>query len=124
MNFARPEFLWLLTLLPVLSLWAIWGRLRRRRGWEALAQRGRAPRDGTGWWLGSVACLIVAMAQPRWGRLAGPAPPPGPEAILLGDVRRSMGADDAAPNRLDVAIGAAEGVVPAPGRGPGRRGAG
>src|SRR5437773_1467276 len=70
MNFARPEFLWLLTLLPVLVLWAIRGRLRRRRGWEALAQRGRAPRDGTWWWLGSVGCLIVAMAQPRWGRLA------------------------------------------------------
>jgi Ca-activated chloride channel family protein len=111
MNFARPEFFWLFTLLPLLLLWAIRGRWKRRRGWEALAQRGRAPRAGTGWWLASVVCLIVALAQPRWGRLAGSAPPPGHDTILLVDVSRSMGVVDAVPNRLAVAVEAAEGLI-------------
>src|SRR5262249_53505220 len=88
-------------------------RLRRRRTWEALAQRGQAPREGTRWWLGSIVCLIVAMAQPRWGRLAGTPPPPGHDAILLMDVSRSMGVADAVPNRLGVAIDAAESLIEA-----------
>src|SRR5690242_20007315 len=113
MTFARPESLWLLLALPVLILWGIRGRLRRRRGWEALAQRGRAPREGTVWWLGSVACLIVALAQPRWGRLGGPPPPPGHDVILLIDVSRSMAVEDAVPNQLAVALEAAGSLVDA-----------
>ncbi len=110
MSFVHPERLWLLTLLPVLILWAIWGRMKRRRAWEALAQRGRAPRDGTLWYLISAASLILAIAQPRWGRLGSPHPP-GHDAILLIDVSRSMGTEDAIPNRLAVAVEAAEKLV-------------
>jgi Ca-activated chloride channel family protein len=110
LNFAHPEHLWLLLAVPVLALWAIRGRLRRRRSWEALAQRGRVPREGTVWWLGSVACLIVALAQPKWGRLGGP-PPPGHDVILLIDVSRSMSVEDAVPNRLAVAREAARSLV-------------
>jgi Ca-activated chloride channel family protein len=109
-NFAHPQRLWLLLALPVLALWAIRGGLRRRRSWEALAQRGRAPREGTVWWLGSLACLIVALAQPKWGRLGGD-PPPGHDVILLIDVSRSMGVEDAVPNRLAVALEAAKSLV-------------
>ncbi|HZW29204.1 MAG TPA: VWA domain-containing protein [Isosphaeraceae bacterium] len=113
MTFAQPQQLWLLLAFPVLVLWAFRGRLRRRRGWEALAQRGRAPREGTVWWLGSVACLIVALAQPKWGRLGGPPPPPGHDVILVIDVSRSMGVEDAVPNRLAVAREAAASLVDA-----------
>ena len=112
MKFVHPERLWLLTVLALLCLWAIRGRLRRRGAWQALAQRGRAPRDGTLWLLSSVAILIIAMAQPRWGRLGSPRPP-GHDAILLIDVSRSMGAEDAMPNRLAVAVEAAEKLVDA-----------
>jgi Ca-activated chloride channel family protein len=109
-SFVHPERLWLLTVLPILVLWAIRARLKRRRAWEALAQRGRAPRDGTLWWLSAVALLMVAIAQPRWGRLGSPRPP-GHDAILVVDISRSMGAEDAVPNRLAVAVEAAEGLV-------------
>ena len=120
MIFVHPERLWFLTILPVLILWAIRARLSRRRAWEALAQRGRAPREGALWWLSTVAFLIVAIAQPKWGRLGSPRPP-GHDAILVVNVSRSMGAEDAVPNRLAVAVEAAEGLVNALGREPANR---
>ena len=132
-TFAHPELLWALMILPGLVLWAISGRSRRARDWRALlAQRGRVPRDGTVLLIGCAACLIVAMAQPRWGRLAAPPVPPGHDVVLMVDVSRSMGVEDAVPNRLAAAIEAAESLVNAlasepvqPGgcrsRSPGRR---
>ena len=110
MSFTHPERLGLLIGLSLLSLWMIRGRLRRRRAWGSLAQRGRPPRDGTLWLLISLAFLIVAVAQPRWGRLGSPRSP-GHDAILLIDVSRSMGTEDAVPNRLAVAVEAAEKLV-------------
>ena len=123
MTFARPELLWLLMILPGLVLWAIRGRRRRARGWRALAQRGRAPRDGTVLVIACVACLIVALAQPRWGRLAAPPVPPGHDVVLMVDVSRSMGVEDAVPNRLAAAVEAAESLVDALAREPANRAA-
>ena len=110
-------------ILPGLMLWSIRGRSRRARGWRALAQRGRAPRDGTVLLIGCVACLIVAIAQPRWGRLAAPPVPPGHDVVLMVDVSRSMGVEDAVPNRLAAAIEAAESLVNALARDPANRAA-
>ena len=121
MNFAHPELLWALMILPGLILWAIRGRRGRARGWQALAQRGRAPRDGTMLMVWCVACLIVAMCQPRWGRLAAPPVPPGHDVVLMVDVSRSMGVEDAVPNRLAAAIEAAESLVDALAREPANR---
>ena len=123
MTFAHPELLWALMILPGLVLWAIRGRGRRARGWRALAQRGRAPRDGTVLLIGCVVCLVVAMGQPRWGRLAAPPAPPGHDVVLMVDVSRSMGVEDAVPNRLAAAIEAAEGLVSALAREPANRAA-
>ena len=61
--------------------------------------------------MASVACVIVAMAQPRWGRLAASLLPPGHDVVLLVDVSRSMGVEDAVPNRLAAAVEAAESLV-------------
>ena len=69
MSFARPELLWLLTILVPLSIWTIRGRWRRRKRWQSLAQRGRPSRDGTPGIVAAIVCLIVALAQPRWGHL-------------------------------------------------------
>ena len=69
------------------------------------------PRDGTFFIVASVACVIVAMAQPRWGRLAASLLPPGHDVVLLVDVSRSMGVEDAVPNRLAAAVEAAESLV-------------
>jgi len=122
MNFAHPESLWLLTLLLPVLLWAIRGRRRRRRDWQALAQRGRVSRQGTLAVVASVACLIVALAQP-WGRTASSALPPGHDVVLIVDVSRSMGAEDAVPNRLAEAVEVAESLVRALAREPANRAA-
>ena len=123
MSFARPELLWLLTLVPPLAVWAIRGRRLRRGGWRALAQRGQAPRDGVLGMMGCAAFLIVALAQPRWGRLAASPLPPGHDVVLMVDVSRSMAAEDAVPSRLAVAIEAATSLVDALARKPANRAA-
>ncbi|MGO9463168.1 MAG: VWA domain-containing protein [Isosphaeraceae bacterium] len=113
LSFAHPEQLWLLLILPILTVWAVRGRFLSRRAWSGLAQRGRAPRDGT---LGLIACassLIVAMAQPRWGHEQSPSLPPGHDVIIAIDVSRSMAVEDAVPNRLALAALAAESLVDA-----------
>ncbi len=57
--------------------------------------------------------LIMALARPRFGSILGSTLPPGHDVALLIDVSRSMGAEDAVPNRLAVAVGAAESLVAA-----------
>ena len=121
MDLAHPGYLWLLSLVPLLSAWIALGRRRRARDWRALGQGGRLPVDGANGWLGAIACLIVALAQPRWGRSQAPPLPPGRDVVLLVDNSRSMGAEDAVPNRLGVAVEAAESLVAALGREPGNR---
>jgi Ca-activated chloride channel family protein len=123
MTFAHPEFLWLMALLLPIAGWAIRGERLRGLGWMALGQRGRAPRNGTVRLIASIACLIVAIAQPRWGRDAGPPSPPGHDVVLLVDVSRSMGVEDAVPNRLGVAVDAAESLIDALASGPANRAA-
>lgn len=98
-------------MVPGLVLWAIRGRYRRMRSWQALAQRGRAPRDGTRLVIACAGCLILAMAQPRWGRLSAPPAPPGHDVVLMVDVSRSMAVEDAVPTRLGAAVEAAESLV-------------
>lgn len=123
MNFAHPELLWLFTLLIPLGIWTIRGRWRRRKSWRTLAQRGRPSRDGTPGIVAAIVCLIVALAQPRWGNLPGSAPPPGHDLVLMIDVSRSMATEDAVPNRLAVALELAEGLVKRLGRDPSNRAA-
>ncbi len=57
--------------------------------------------------------LIVAMARPRFGPVACPPLSPGHDVVLQIDVSRSMGAEDAVPSRLAVAIEAAASLVDA-----------
>ncbi len=120
--FLHPERLWLLAAWGLLTLWAIRSRWRRRRNWTALAQRGRPPREGAVWWLATIACLILAIAQPKWGRM-GPRPDPGHDVVLLIDVSRSMAAEDSVPNRMTVAVDYAEKLVRELAAGPDNRAA-
>lgn len=122
LKFAHPERLWLFAALAVLVLWWLRSLWRRRRSWQALALRGRPPREGAVWWLLAIACLILALAQPRWGRL-GPAPKPGHDVVFLVDVSRSMGAEDAVPSRIGVVLEYAEKLVDALGTGADNRAA-
>jgi Ca-activated chloride channel family protein len=123
MGFARPELLWLLTILVPLSIWTIRGRWRRRKRWQSLAQRGRPSRDGTPGIVGAIICLIIALAQPRWGNLPGSTLPPGHDLVLVIDVSRSMAAEDAVPNRLAMAVEMADSLVKPLGQDPANRAA-
>ncbi|WP_406700240.1 VWA domain-containing protein [Singulisphaera sp. Ch08] len=121
--FAHPRSLWLLAALPLLLAWVVRGLLRRKRDWALLGQGSRLRRDGSLGWLAAIACLILAIAQPRWGRGAFPPLPPGHDIVFLVDTSRSMGAEDAVPNRIGVATETAESLVRALGEDPGNRAA-
>ncbi len=113
MSFGYPHFLWLLVLVFGTSLWAIRGKRMRVLAWRLLAQRGKPPNLRSLSMLLAAALLILALARPRFGSISGPPLPPGHDVVLLIDVSRSMGAEDAVPNRLAVAVSAGETLVDA-----------
>lgn len=113
MDLSQPSWLWLLIPWLVTLAWAIRGRRRREAQWKSLGQGGRPPGDGAIGGMLAALLLIVALAQPRWGRDPESALPPGRDVVLLIDVSRSMGAEDAVPSRLAVAIDAARGLIEA-----------
>ena len=118
---AHPERLWLLAPLGVLAAWLARGARRRRLDWSSLGQSGRPMIDGRwGWWIATV-LVVLALAQPRWGRMLGADPPPGHDVVLLVDVSRSMAAEDAVPDRLGVAIESGSSLLKALGAGEGNR---
>jgi Ca-activated chloride channel family protein len=113
LDLSRPECLWLLVPWLLLLAWAIRGRRRRVRHWKELGQSGSPPGDGAIGGLLSALLLILSLCQPRWGRDPNAALPPGRDVVLMIDVSRSMGAEDAVPSRLGVAIDSARGLIEA-----------
>jgi Ca-activated chloride channel family protein len=112
-DFGHPEFLWLLVLVPLLGLWTYRGRRVRERAWKSLAQRGNVPANRTASMLAAMIFMILALAQPRFGGLIGPEMPPGQDVVLMVDVSRSMGVEDAVPSRLAMAVDAAQSLIKA-----------
>ena len=109
--FAEPDWLWLLVLLGLVGLVVARGSSRRRAEWAALGHIDAPPSSGIGaWWLVALGG-ILALAAPRWGREPGSEPLPGHDVVFLVDVSRSMGAEDAVPDRLRLATGAARSLV-------------
>src|SRR5688500_5123115 len=106
LSFARPSFLYLLILLPVLGAMAIVAARRRR---AALARIGR-PETVSG--LSSLrpgarrrsrllvfvglAALILAVAGPRWGKGGEAGVVVGRDRVVILDLSRSMSAADMA----------------------------
>ena len=121
--FAHPERLWLLLALVPMAAWLLRGSRYRLRDWSALAQSGRPPGDGSWAWLVAMALIVVALAQPRWGRVLGSNPPAGHDVVLVVDVSRSMAAEDAVPDRLGLAVSSATSLLRALDAGAGDRAA-
>lgn len=121
--FARPDWLWLLLAVPLGAAVVVRAQTRRRRAWQTLGQSGVARGTGAWAWLVASLLLVVALAQPRWGLDPAHALPAGQDVTLLVDVSRSMGAEDAVPNRLGVAVESAQSLVRALGSAPGTRAA-
>ncbi len=122
-DFQTPAWFWMLLALPALALWDRRGARLKRLAWHDLGLNGTPPGSRAHWRLIAAACLILALARPRWGRRAEPEPPSGHDVVILIDVSRSMGAEDAVPNRLATAVEAARGLIAALGREPGDRAA-
>jgi Ca-activated chloride channel family protein len=111
MEFAYPNFLWLLLGVPPLVLFWAWGarhyrRMRARFGnLENLKQISRVSWDGRNWLrgvclAGSLVGMILGLAAPRvTGRDLRPVPMPT-DVIFMLDVSPSMFARDMDPSRL------------------------
>ncbi len=113
MSFGHREFLWLLLLFPVLGAWTVRAGWLRGEIWRSLNQRGTAPPGRSLGMLMSAVLLILALARLRFGAVALASLPPGHDVTIAVDVSRSMAAEDAVPNRLAVALGAAESLIAA-----------
>src|SRR5262245_26890882 len=98
--FARPEFLWLLLVIPVLGGLALWARWRSRvalaRLGGGLAFNAALTRRRRGVWLMSLllswglTLLVVGIAGPQWGRDWTQAATRGRDLVVVLDLSRSM----------------------------------
>ena len=108
LRFVHPEaFLLLWLLLPLLAVWLLAGRARRRaaRSFGASAAvtgttRNMRPLLACLTLLG-YAALVVAVARPGWESQATTLERRGRDVVFVVDVSRSMLAEDLAPNRLE-----------------------
>ena len=106
----RPEWLWLLALLPLVAL-AWWRRRRRDRSWEAavdphllahLLERSGG-RDGYARPVAAVLAFLVAvlaLAGPSWRQVAQPLWQGGMPLVVVMDLSPAMLAGDLPPSRL------------------------
>jgi Ca-activated chloride channel family protein len=110
MHLAHPRVVYLLALLPVLSVLAIYARVKRRRALarlgsrpslEALAAVSRFRRGLKSFFIStSVMLIILGIAGPQWGYEPEPATAAGRDLVVVLDLSRSMLAEDVLPNRL------------------------
>ena len=112
MTFAKPQFLLLLTLIPILWLFITWVRKRNMHliailGNPVLLQRLSA---GVNYrnrvWkdlfkLTALAMMIFSLARPQWGREVREIDQEGLQVIVALDVSQSMLVEDVKPNRLE-----------------------
>jgi Ca-activated chloride channel family protein len=116
MQFARPEYLNLLWLIPALALFFVWSFRMRRKRLEKVISLSIAPRLTeqfsrgkailrtlflTGFFLFG----ILAAARPQWGTRLDTVRRHGVDLIAALDTSYSMNAEDIAPNRLEKAKG-------------------
>ncbi|MBN1878115.1 MAG: VWA domain-containing protein [Anaerolineae bacterium] len=111
MDFAKPNYLYLLILVPVAIVFLLWADRQRR--W-ALARLGEPTliamlsaniSQRKRRWKAVLVCmslvsLAVALARPRWGTQVTVNVQQGVEVIVVLDVSSSMLAEDIKPNRL------------------------
>ena len=110
-TFANPQYLLLLTVLPIVVgvvYWAVQNRSRmlERIGSPQLVRRLTANVNTRGRLIGRVltvvalALAIVALARPQWGESLQTVEREGVQIIIALDVSRSMLAEDVKPSRL------------------------
>ena len=122
MHFESFAYVYLMGLLPVLIALYAYGAWRRRRALRAFVERPLATRvlpriDARRRWtkascvVAAIACLVVALMQPRWGETKEDVPRRGRDLVVVLDASLSMLAEDVAPNRLEYAKSLLRGLV-------------
>ena len=112
MRFAEPLYFYLIALIPLLTGFVVWGENKRRalsaRFVDAsLLSRLVHPgvrgqrRTQTRLLIGGLLCLIIALAQPRWGFQWQDLKQRGVDLIVALDVSNSMRATDIKPSRME-----------------------
>ncbi len=123
-RFAHPEYLYFLSLVPLLALWVWWVRRHRRqlaaRLGEAELVRRLMPEASEWKWrlkhtlrLLALALLIVGWANPQWGTRRQEVKARGVDVILALDISQSMWAADIPPSRMERAKRQADRLVDA-----------
>jgi Ca-activated chloride channel family protein len=112
MTFAKPQFLPLLTLIPILWLFIAWARERNThlitklgnpvllgRLSAGVNHRNRVWKDLLK--LTALTMIILSLARPQWGREVREINQEGLQVIVALDVSQSMLVEDVKPNRLE-----------------------
>ncbi len=103
-RFARVDALWLMLLLPAMSLLNWWAIRQRTRAMNTIGRaaavagqlthpRTRNRWHGFVWWL-AWTLLVLGIAGPRWGKSDEPGVAVGRDIVLVIDLSRSMLAED------------------------------
>src|ERR1041384_159574 len=112
MNWANPNMLWLLLVIPVALFVFFWWSWRKQQILMTQFIQARLLPSLTvgisptrqkfklGCILLSVVCLILALARPQWGFDWEEVKQKGLDIVVAIDVSKSMLAEDIAPNRL------------------------
>lgn len=113
MQFAQPEWLWFLALVPVVAGWTRWRAFRTRKGmrFSNIAPAQRAPRS---LWVrmrelpavlrtGVVTLGVLALARPQERDTIRERYAEGVDIVLVLDTSTSMRAEDFSPNRFEAA---------------------
>ncbi len=110
MQWAEPQWLWALLLVPALSLlygWHWWwkNQVARKLGNARLLARRSGRKQVLQFVLVmmALALSVVALARPQWGERARTVKREGIDVVLALDISRSMLAADVNPNRLRAA---------------------
>lgn len=120
-NWAAPEYAWLVLLgLPAVFLIRR-AAARRRQDLRLLAGEGAMPAARfmpARQWLGHLGAgaafllVVVALCRPQWGEMTQHEHARGADILIALDVSRSMLADDLSPDRLAAAKGAVAELLP------------
>lgn len=114
MTWANPQWLWLLTLLPILIGFSVWRYFKKRRASLTFSDTnslkdlpGNWRRHGV-WaapalrWI-AFALVVVAMARPQFKNTTVERNAEGIDIMLVLDISTSMRAEDLKPNRFKAA---------------------
>ncbi|RBP36568.1 Ca-activated chloride channel family protein [Roseimicrobium gellanilyticum] len=123
MNFAAPNYAYLLFLLPVIALFKIWADLEGKKALEGFASSARLRSvllEGAsvvranlhfGLILLGIGFFVIALTRPQYGKDEKDLEQSGRNILIAMDTSKSMLAEDVAPSRMERARLAAQDLL-------------